>query len=170
MFQQPFVLNIKQSSGVITLMMGRMIMSCKMLTSTTFLNSLREILSMYHLEYCIFSSVQSATWNPLNPKMCIIILHGNFLTFLLCHLFTTIWVYFLTTFPRWFPFLVYLIDYVNHLTLMNDQDRISPYNINTIGDENNRKFKVFIWKAEIFKIWKKKFFLWIVLFFLLFFC
>ena len=39
---------------------------------------------------------------------------------------------------------------------MNDQDRISPYNINTIGDENNRKFKVFIWKAEIFKIWKKK--------------
>ena len=61
MFQQSFVLNIKQSSGVITLMMERMIMSCKMLTSTTFLNSLREILSMYHLEYCIFSPVQSAT-------------------------------------------------------------------------------------------------------------
>ena len=31
MFQQPFVLNIKQSSGMITLMMEGMITSCKML-------------------------------------------------------------------------------------------------------------------------------------------
>ena len=45
-----FVFNIKQSSGMITFMMERMITICKMLRSTNFQIILREISGMYYLE------------------------------------------------------------------------------------------------------------------------
>ena len=41
---------------------------------------------------------------------------------------------------------------------MNDQDRISSYNINTIGDENNRKFKVLYERLKYLKYEKKNVF------------
>ena len=43
---------------------------------------------------------------------------------------------------------------------MNDQDRISPHNINTIGDENNRKFNwLYLYeRLKYLKYEKKNFF------------